>query len=1098
MKKIFLLLVTIIFVQQIQAQYCTTSLPFSTADEEILNVTFAGQLANATTCGNSLFGTQCNGTTASVANRYVDFSGCAPASVLAGQIYPFTVLVGSCGTFNFPHAVKIYIDYNQDLDFVDPGEEVYFSGTTALTCVPPTTVSGNINIPVTATPGLTRMRIIDQEQGQISATAITPCGGYGYGETEDYTINIIAGPPCSGTPTAGTVNAPDTIKVCPSNPTQLCATGTTIASNLKYRWLKSLTGNSPWTPTSPADTFLCYTVPAGTPNAFYRFFTFCPNSFGSDTTNNKVYVELQNPTYAPLPYAQDFEAWKDYCSTKDVPNDNHWRNGPVNGNNSWRRNDEGNTGGWTNPTNGNYIPPASSGNHSARFHSYYATAPGNLDLHVDLSGSAGPKDLLFDLKHNNFDDSLEVSLSTNGGTSFTLLNTFGGVFNWATQLLTITSSSSTCVIRFSGRSNSFASDQGIDNIKVLPPCTGTPTAGIIPDTSACPNDSFLLKILNGSAASGLVYTWESAPTTTGPWTFYATTSQPQTNIFINTPTYFRATVLCAASNLSAQTPVQFTNINAFYYCYCKNGSNGTSDGFDIGNVQVLKKISPIPTYDTLIFNVPLGPADTFLNLSAIKSYTNHQFSLPISKLYKDSTYLAKVYDIAQFSFSPFASTKIFIDYNRDGDFNDLGESVGGNSVGNDNGVTLQFTVPASASNGITGMRVITADGNSPNAIDPCISFQSGEVEDYLVEIFLPPCQAPTNAGIAYVTDSLFCPGYTTILFDTSHVKLTDYVGLSIQWQSSNNNLVWTNIAGATSDSLTTIVNSPTYFRLRVICSGQDTVYSNVKLVNMLPAAGCYPASGSFGGITDSSDNGYFSMAGYNFSSGGATGPHLGNPAAVRSRTDFSNLSVINLYNDSTYTASFYNILKPYFHADARITMFIDYNNNGIYDIPTERVVVGTSSANSFYLPQTFKTIVAPVFNKNTGMRVILNNNIAPNNQSDNGVGIYVSGETEDYTVKFIKKPVFPLSVNDVISLNNVTIYPNPSNGIVFVDLEAYALPKVDIIVTNLTGSTVHQTSINNVNGKQSTTLDLSDLAKGTYIIKLQSERGTVVQKVTLQ
>jgi hypothetical protein len=467
-------------------------------------------------------------------------------------------------------------------------------------------------------------------------------------------------------------------------------------------------------------------------------------------------------------------------------------------------------------------------------------------------------------------------------------------------------------------------------------------------------------------------------------------------------------------------------------------------------------------------------------------------------LYKDSTYLAKVYDITQYAFSVFASTKIFIDYNRDGDFNDVGEAVGGNTVGNDNGTMMQFTVPASASNGITGMRVITANGNSPNAIDPCLSFQSGEVEDYLVEIYLPPCQAPTNPGIAYITDSIFCPGYTTILYDTSHVKLTDYVGLSIQWQSSSNNLVWTNIPGANADSLTTIVNAATYYRLRVICSGQDTVYSNVKLVNMLPSSGCYPASGSLGGITDSSDNGYFSMAGYNFSSGGATGPHLGNPAATRSRTDFSNLSVINLYNDSTYKASFYNILKPYNHADARITMFIDYNNNGIYDLPSERIFIGTSTANSFYLPQTFKTIAAPVFNKNTGMRVILNNNIVPNNQSDNGVGIYTSGETEDFTVKFNKKPVYPTSINDVISLNNVSIYPNPSNGILFIDLEAYALPKLDIVVTNLTGAAVYQTVLKNIDGKQSTSLDLSTLAKGTYIIKLQSERGTVVQKVTLQ
>jgi len=38
----------------------------------------------------------------------------------------------------------------------------------------------------------------------------------------------------------------------------------------------------------------------------------------------------------------------------------------------------------------------------------------------------------------------------------------------------------------------------------------------------------------------------------------------------------------------------------------------------------------------------------------------------------------------------------------------------------------------------------------------------------------------------------------------------------------------------------------------------------------------------------------------------------------------------------------------------------------------------------------------------------------------------------------------------------------------------------------------------NINGKFGTSINLSSLAKGTYMVKLQSERGSVVQKITLE
>ncbi len=75
---------------------------------------------------------------------------------------------------------------------------------------------------------------------------------------------------------------------------------------------------------------------------------------------------------------------------------------------------------------------------------------------------------------------------------------------------------------------------------------------------------------------------------------------------------------------------------------------------------------------------------------------------------------------------------VYIDYNQDGDFADAGERV---ATGNGKvAITKAFTVPTTAKNGATRMRVQMKYG-SPASSDPCATFTNGgEVEDYTVTI----------------------------------------------------------------------------------------------------------------------------------------------------------------------------------------------------------------------------------------------------------------------------------------------------------------------------------------------------------------------------
>ena len=83
--------------------------------------------------------------------------------------------------------ILIWIDWNQDNDFADAGENVYSSRVSPFTS-PHTSL--NFSPPVGATIGTTRMRIRLHDSADRPNT--TPCGNSGWGEVEDYGINVIA------------------------------------------------------------------------------------------------------------------------------------------------------------------------------------------------------------------------------------------------------------------------------------------------------------------------------------------------------------------------------------------------------------------------------------------------------------------------------------------------------------------------------------------------------------------------------------------------------------------------------------------------------------------------------------------------------------------------------------------------------------------------------------------------------------------------------------------------------------------------------------------------------------------------------------------
>ena len=96
---------------------------------------------------------------------------------------------------------------------------------------------------------------------------------------------------------------------------------------------------------------------------------------------------------------------------------------------------------------------------------------------------------------------------------------------------------------------------------------------------------------------------------------------------------------------------------------------------------------------------------------------------------------------------------IWIDWNNDDDFNDVGERVGYVIVAAGWSNQFTFTVPASATIGTLNMRVRMSYLTDDGAIVPCGTSQWGEVEDYSVVV-----QAMVSASL-----SLTCGGNQTIV-----------------------------------------------------------------------------------------------------------------------------------------------------------------------------------------------------------------------------------------------------------------------------------------------------------------------------------------------
>lgn len=170
---------------------------------------------------------------------YSDFTAISTVAA-QGSTYQMRVSTGDCdggGIYN--RGVAAYIDWNKDYDFNDPNEQVLLQPNGS-----PTTTTVNVTVPLGATLGMTRLRVVCIE----GSNNPPPCGTFTWGETEDYSVMIVP-PPCMN------IQAGSDTVICNGEPVALGDNPT--ASNgvppYTYSWAPA-TGLSSTTDPNPTAT----------------------------------------------------------------------------------------------------------------------------------------------------------------------------------------------------------------------------------------------------------------------------------------------------------------------------------------------------------------------------------------------------------------------------------------------------------------------------------------------------------------------------------------------------------------------------------------------------------------------------------------------------------------------------------------------------------------------------------------------------------------------------------------------------------------------------------------------------------------------------
>ncbi len=381
----------------------------------------------------------------------------------------------------------------------------------------------------------------------------------------------------------------------------------------------------------------------------------------------------------------------------------------------------------------------------------------------------------------------------------------------------------------------------------------------------------------------------------------------------------------------------------------------------------------------------------------------------------------------------------WVDWDQNGEFDD-GIIYFNGSPGNGPYVA-NIEPPVGAATGETRMRVrIRYTGE----LFPCGNTQYGEVEDYTVNVQGWLDISPTFGAVQ--------PGDTTVIeitFDSHDMDPGEYAATAMF--SSNDpmaNEVQVNL-GLTITSMLVDVNATS----ETLCIGEETLLTT----------DIYGVQGSL------------------------TYEWTSNPAGFTS----SDTDVTVLPEENTWYFVHVTDTSGVSSTDSVYIM--------VYDLPVVNI-----GADTTFCPNIVWTLDAG----NSGSSYLWSNGAETQTISVDTVGygygvqefaVEVTNqngcvETDEIALEFVDCT----GINELENTVNVNVYPNPSNGIFNLKINAEKSSLVEIMVVSANGRVVYNKSDVNLNGESNINVDLSTYAKGAYQLIIRSDKGMINKKLILK
>ncbi len=562
--------------------------------------------------------------------------------------------------------------------------------------------------------------------------------------------------------------------------------------------------------------------------------------------------------------------------------------------------------------------------------------------------------------------------------------------------------------------------------------------------------------ISWTAVSGATYDVRYRQTGTTTWTTNAVSGISTSVSGLNSLTQYEAQVrskCSGGSNSAYSSSISFTTTDV-QLNYCASASTNVNDEF-ISRVQL-----------NTINNA--SGAQFYSNFTGISTNLTKgtQYTITVTP-----TWTGTVYN---------EGYAVWIDYNRDGDFNDAGEQVWSRAATNTTPVSGNFTIPAGAVENTTRMRVSMKYNGIPTS---CETFTYGEVEDYTVVIesqgpdTVAP-STPTNLSASNTTQTTTNLSWNAATDNIAVTAYDVYQGASIIATVSGTSYAVVGLTASTSYAFTVRAKDG---------AGNVSVASNSANVTTLnppdTQAPSVPANLIANNTTQTSTSLSWSTSSDNV---GVTGYDVYQGSAIIASVSGTTRQVTGLTANTAYT---FRVRAK--DAAGNISGYSNTVNVTTLPIPNTGC---SGSVSSFPYAEGFENTLGAWTQStadDTNWTVDANgtpsNNTGPSSAAQGSYYIFVEASSPNYPNKraILNSPCFDLTAESAATFN-FQYHMFGSNNFGTIDLEASTN-------NGTSWTSIWNESGNKGNSWQSASVDLSAYLGGTVQLRFNRNVGTTWQ-----